>query len=681
MSSITTTTGLDKGAAAALAQKFENLKYRTKVGALDKKQFTDTVRGIQTFKDGLRKQRIGWSPDEERNRENGIDFDISLERPLEGMRKQLESLMTVRGKRPTTMEHLNTVATYHNENELVTAFVHIIKGDDGGHLQGLFGEKIDSYNELITKYQVRKDRFQEPQPGPPIISERDMTRSAVGSGGVWFRQVRRLPSETLQVELVIRLGHAIRAGAGDIVVRNSSDLALPESNANVLKMESVATNLFRGLFKKTYASDFRSKIQDAISENQKIRAVGVLLASVNICELAACSTSYRALRLANRMAISGESTADLNANKSASHLKSAASTFSPGAVDLSYDMINKAFQAHLVRIFTQIISWVNDTLQEKIDTAMFELIRMGTTTKTSQDVDEEIAARHLCTVVVTYFRMLIVVNLGGSGSPAGKLFEHIAKLLISPLQIGMVGSLGLQALRMRFQLPSLGLGLRQGVTAKNRNDAMRALYAAHGLAIRFHPIDAQGIVMGRIAIARGAIPNPSSASSFFSVHAPLCVMLVDYAFVENHNIFLYKHMKKNEESKIIEECTNPRSVNGILDLVDKDDALMNRCIRKLALSPENMKQLGVDGGDADSSLRRAGRIIYNAIMSTDQFREKIDEDVRRYYMRSQATFSNAFNKSRPSKNTYRSSARGGNLTGNENERINKLNTRLLNLTI
>lgn len=686
----TNITSVETGASAAIKQKVENLKSFFK--PVQTAVFTDKSSTGLAIRTVGRKQILGWKPNPNLNQE-GHDFDISLERPLEGMRKQLDALMTVRGKRPTTSEHLNTVARFIGQSEapqtplsqydlskhMVDAFVSVVKGKSIENIEALRSSSEFEESGLVQLVEVynndcstiRTDRSVAPQPGPPIIIERDMTRSAIGSEGVWFRQVRRLESETRQVELVVRLGRSIRERASHIKVKDPHLLALDELDSTVSDMVSVAANLFQGIFKKNSPYDFRALIKNAIKENQKLRAVGVLLSSLNVCELAACSTSYRAIRLANRMAMGKTAS---NENKSLAHEKST-TVFSPGAIDLSYDMINRAFQAHLVRIFTQVITWVNDALQEKLDLAMFELIKMGT--RNRFDEDKVKAAEHLCTVVVTYFRMLIVVNFGRGGGEGSNLMQQVTDTMINRLTSGT----RINARTFRFTLPrfvSLSGLLRpkQGITIVNRDKAMLALYAAHGVAIRFHPIDAQGLLMGKIAIARGTVPNPKgSASSFFSVHAPLCVMLVDYAFTDD--IFEHKHVKGK---KVVR---NPKTVEGILQLVNQDQqdqALLTRCLKKLSLDTRStswQNDLAKQDHNVDS-LRRAGRMVYNAIMSTDQFHENIDEDVRNYYMRSHKAFKKQFETARSERNTYRSSA-GRLQSGGASAKIDDLAIRLLNV--
>lgn len=633
---------------------------------------------------------LGWSPAKNANTEKNIEYDISLERPLEGMRKNLDGLLTSRGKRssPNIQGHIETLLSNTINpliDPLIKIFIKVVNGEvlrlsdveSGVNLQ-LGPAIINSIQMYVaTSPSIRDDRAVDPQPGPPIISKRDMTASTAGSSGVWYKQVRRLPSEKNQVDLIVRLGHEIRSWflkQSSISIQNASQLALTESDSIKTKMVIVASNLYKGLrFEST--PDLRLPMETALSENQNLRALAVVLASLNICELAACSTSYRAIRLASAIATDKEAT--LKDDKSANHIRSA-TVYSQGAVDLTYDMINTAFQTHLERIFTQVTAMYNDRLQQQLDKAMFELMRASLT----QDTNAANAAKNaanICTVVVAHFRMLIVISFGGGGGRETRGSGLIEKIL------GLINRLtpnNLSFKNFHFQISGFGgfgFGKRKGITIADRNKAMRLLYAAHGTAIRFHPIDVQGFVMGKIANVRGALPTPGRKSSFFSVHAPLCVMCLDFAFVPG-GIQQYAHVKKKIEGGGY-EAYNPSLFAEFADLLAVNPVLLNRCKVKLGLeridnlvdalfTPDTAKE-------TDSALRRAGRIVYNAIMATDQFIE-IDENARQYYMRSREQYRVKLSKNRGTLSAYRTIS-GGNFQASGNATVQALNERLANL--
>jgi len=566
-------------------------------------------------------------------------YDLSIERPLEGVKQQLDMLAHMRmgSVGPRTEAHLQTLEQ-GTDDPRVHAMVQVIKGekvepllDDTDRL----GALVTAYNTECDTTPPRRQRDQPPMPGPPIIKDRDMTSSM--SKTLWLRQVRRHASELRQVELVVHLAYAIRSRCGKRELPVLKEyLALAEKDSIVKKMVEMAFGLYDGMFGQKYNGDMAHHMKQALEENRKLRSIGVLLGSVCMCELAACSTSYHAMRYASKLsrndALNFGTVSSLSSSTRVRSLKDIGS----GARDFTYDIINATFQGHMKRIFRDLILRINDRRQGVVDDAMMDIVDRATNPAQLAEAEmRDIAALNICRVVTVYFRLLV-----NEGIPLKQLATTVIQYL-KPAEVADVKSEG-KKMRIGIIFPSLTVSR---ITVVERNRVMRALYAVHGFVLRKHPVDAG---------ARGSM-NSMNPASFFRVHAPLCVMLLDMAFTDS--IVQYKHIRLTGVETTAEAplVDNPGSVQAILELVPPNNKLQERCSQKLISKKTPLEVLGgltecAESQKCNQGIRQilveAGRVIYNAVMAREQFGKEQDPDAVLWHAMAADTRKTTFQKAR-----------------------------------
>lgn len=295
-----------------------------------------------------------------------------------------------------------------------------------------------------------------------------------------------------------------------------------------------------------------------------------------------------------------------------------------------YDVMAGSLRTHMRRMLDDAMLRVHDRRQRMVDEALEQVLAVVTRKEElAQPAKRDKFAQAVCRIVVVYARA--VANEGIS--PDAQM-QALLGMIRRFSATGLVPrGFKLDPSRIFPGLKSLSM---TRIGREERDRIVKALYLMHGRPIRKHPAD----VGVSSVVSQGVTLNPAA---FFTVHAPLCAMLVDIAFNQG---LLLKHGKDSSAITV----TNLEEIMLLENNQEQDyhRTVLKRCVYKLfgrrdfdsigairnCAKFEVGERQGSSCTNADA-LRRAGRHVYNAVRAQKQFDKQIDRNVALYYVLSQ----------------------------------------------
>lgn len=570
-----------------------------------------------------------WNP-VENNRSDDI-FDFSIQDPCIDLRSKMEDVLSSTSAKLTPDNIITQmVAVLDNEdNEVFKLFAKVMQSKDNvGSVQ--FGVPV--IDELIKQY----NSLPQNRPNKPW-GERPTERSIFGKkrstwnkikpkGHAWLRQVRRTPRDIVQLKLLCQLTNYV-CSTKFITQDTIPKKALVEEHGKRITTAytNIAKRMYKGYFEEEY-SDMEASMENYLQNvDTPFRKKVYVYICVCTCELAIISSSFFAMKYSTKLSSMQKfnSNAMLSRNRDYSLMQRGKE-----AKDMSRDLIMSMYIECVKRRFQSVSNVMTDLSDNRVNDALERIIRQSGKKAPPNDTQRRELALDVCCVVVRWGARSCLGQMqstksrsGGSGVDISSLLYVllIPFIILYVLAVG-VSNIYVPALNLSGMFRYISGGLRGQISKDQRNAIMKYLYRMHGLPLKMHELDCARM---------------GSKGCFFTVHAPLCVMIMDTVF--NKDAFVADvcwHVNTT-----VRQFKIPQNYDEAMRFVENQPDLAVRCVAKLFgkdTTVDNVKSLITTPNP--SALNNATRIIYNACVVVQQYQKtsNVNSNERIYGLLSQS---------------------------------------------